>query len=127
MALSFLVGAAVVRDSTQHAAVDSALGELRQEHALATALVSERLETQQRRLQILARYARRHLDFGANGSSAYDAGLDQFSLTEQGQLFRPVSRGGAALYGEFAGPLSDEDRDAGRRRRAVLVLRRASL
>ncbi|WP_404325216.1 response regulator [Cobetia sp. UIB-001] len=115
VALSFLVGAAVVWDSTQHAAVDSALGELRQEHALATALVSERLETQQRRLQILARYARRHLDFGANGSSAYDDGLDQFSLTEQGQLFRPVSRGGAALYGEFAGPLSDEDRDAGRR------------
>ncbi|WP_158774550.1 response regulator [Cobetia sp. L2A1] len=112
VALSCLVGAIVIWDSARHSAIDMALSGLRQQHALATALVSERLETQQRRLQVLARYTRRHLDFGEGTD---DGPLSQFALTEQGQLFRPITRGGAALYGEFHGALTDSDREAGQR------------
>lgn len=112
VALSCLVGAIVIWDSARHSALDTAVSGLRQQHALATALVSERLETQQRKLQILARYTRRHLDFG---DGADDGPLSQFTLTEQGQLFRPMTRGGAALYGEFHRALTENDREAGQR------------
>gem|GEM_PF-1314784 len=112
VALSCLVGAWVTWDSERHKLVDSALGELRQQHSLATALVNERFEAQQRRLQILARYTRRHLDHAGDEA---DSSLNELVLTEEGQLFRPITRGGAALYGEFHRALDEQDHDVARR------------